>query len=183
MQFSIEVISRGEPTQAKNNRGGDYKKVEVVYKKDGKVEAKAFADFANKEIFPKLLALNAGDVRVVTSEKVNGFWNWVAIGDAGETGSERATTQSTASEPAIATLARKAGYAGTPTGRDYETGVERTARQKYIIAQSSIGAAVATLQTGKAAVDQDAVLKAADTYYQWVMKKGVDFSDMKDDTV
>jgi len=49
MQFNLTLIQASEVLGKKNNKGGTYDQMELVFKRDGKVEAKAFPEFANKD--------------------------------------------------------------------------------------------------------------------------------------
>lgn len=150
MQFVIEVVQRGEPVAAKNNRGGQYQKLDLVYKKDGKVEAKALADFANKDIWNDLLALKQGDIRSITTEKnESGFWQWLSITEAGSVVQEPSEkTGGTASRsPQVAPSGTgTTTKTGKVLGSNYETKEERARRQVLIVRQSCLSTAVGFAQ-------------------------------------
>jgi hypothetical protein len=173
MQFNIEVVEVTEEKNKKNSKGGVFNAANVVYRKDGKVEAKSFPDWANKNIYPSLLGLEKGKSYTVTTEKVNGFWQWLAVGD----GSEAPPAPSTSSESSYRAPAPAA--TGKVLGSNYETPAERALKQKYIIAQSSISAAISCFPAGEAS--PEAVLVVADKFYAYVFNKAQDVSDIQSD--
>lgn len=164
MQFNIEVVERSDPKEAKNNRGGVYNKIDVIYKKDGKVEAKSLADFANKEIWDDLLALQKGDVKTVTVEKnANGYWEWKSVGEA--SAEEQKPTQAASNTDAAA----KKGT-GKVLGSNYETPDERAKRQVMIVRQSSISNAIAFAELNKLTKSHiDDVIANAKTFEAYVL--------------
>lgn len=174
MQFQIEVIESNEVKNKKNARGGQFNAAEIAYKKDGKVEAKSFPDWANKEVYPSLLALKKGDIRVVTTEKVNGYWQWLSLGDPGTDGVSTQTgetSNTTSQEHGGNTQAAQSSArpVGRVIGNTYETPEEREIKQRAIIAQTSITSAISLFKQG--AADVPSVLEAADNFYNWALDK------------
>lgn len=158
MQFVIQVVEANEKKNQKNSRGGLFNTVEVVYKKDGKVEAKSFPDWANKEIYQSLLTLAKGDVRTVTTEKdSNGYWKWLSLTEGSQqVGPETADNPSASSSGSIGASAGRSGYSGSKSsGSTYETSEERARRQVMIVRQSSASTAVALVDTGSITLNGD----------------------------
>ena len=186
IQFNIEVLSVSPVSDETGKGGGKYKKLEVAYKRldrDGKVEGKPIFDFANKDIFKAVSALQVGDVKQITAEKNDGgYWQWTAIDEPG-------APKETADKPADASPARKSYPAkagvGKVTGSNYETAVERAARQILIVRQSSLSNAVAYFSgkepKGFGASYED-VIAVARHFEDYVYEKATDhFSDLEDD--
>ena len=158
MQIQIIATSvETKPTQ----KGTSYQLLEVTYKNltyQGKVESKKLMSFgANASAFKALANAQAGqlyDVTVVKNDK--GYNDWTAI--AASTG-----------ESSAAPAATKAGGAATSAGRStYETPEERAQRQVYIIRQSSISSAIATLAVGAKSLKPEDVLAVAKQYENYV---------------
>jgi len=74
-----------------------------------------------------------------------------------------------AQEPPLPSPAGKPQASSGFQGRDYESGDERKAKQRYIIKQSSLSAAVSVLTTGaKAPPKTEDVLSLADIFVDYV---------------
>ena len=139
MKFQIEVIQVIEETDKTNNRGGKYNAINLVYKKDGKVEPKSFPDWSNKEIYEALKALKQGDLKTITTEKVNGFWKWLKLESFQRKDDLEDVTEGTVTE-AVSNSSYKPGKV---IGSNYETKEERAARQILIVRQSCLSTSVA----------------------------------------
>ena len=142
MQLTITVVQRSEVLTGINKNGKPYNKIDVIYKKDGKVEAKTFAEFANQAIWEDLQKLNPDDVKLVTIGKDdNGFWQWFKFDevptDAG------VQPQPTQDGMVDSTPKPQAKGTGKVLGSNYETSEERARRQVLIVRQSSISNAAA----------------------------------------
>jgi len=197
MQFNIQVIQINEVTGKKNNRGGVYDQVEVVYKREGKVEAKAFPEFANKEIYPILLGLSKDGEYTVTTEKVGEFWKWLSVtaSNSGASGTvETSSTSPTVGSNDVSSGASAAKPTGRVIGSNYETAEERKLRrdfeaykQKVIVAQSSINYAIEFAKTAEpkgTSLTPDQIRQEAEAYYDWVFATATkDLSDIKSDEV
>lgn len=185
MNYQIEVVQNSGVVQKKNKRGGITPTVEIVYKKDGKVEARPFPDFANKAIWEQLLNLKAGDVTTVTAEKNDGgYWQWTTIGGASEVESGTAQTATQTASDGSPVPPRSQATTGKVLGSNYETPVERALRQRLIVAQSCLAQAVEYSKAiNPKGVPADFDFEGtAERFYQWVFKTAAsDFSDMKDD--
>jgi hypothetical protein len=160
MQFEIEVLSVGEPQTTKTARGG-YQSIEVAYKKDGKIEGKKIMSFVNPAVFKAVSTLKQGDLVTITAEKGEpnaagqAFWQWVNISAGGEPSA--GVSNSSPSVPS---------QASTKPVSNYETREERTAKQHYIVRQSSITAALALLGTKAKSVSD--VTKVASEFEAFV---------------
>jgi len=152
MQFEIKVINVGAPETTKTARGG-YQSIQVAYEKDGKIEGKKIMSFANPKVYKGVQELVAGDIATVTAEKGEpnasgqAYWQWTAISVGG----------------APASVGTSTG-ASTPTATakpvsNYETREERELKQRYIVRQSSITAAI-NLLGSKAKTPADVILVA-----------------------
>lgn len=167
MKLNLEIVKVEGPNDKRNTKGGVYKVLNVIYKKDGKVEAKTFADFANEKIWDTLLSLKEGQAITAVSEKVNGYWNWTDIMDG------TSTDQGAASEASASSGSPMQARTGKVLGSNYETPEERSARQRCIVAQSSISSAIEVLkaENPKGAIDRQQVCVIADMIYGYVMEK------------
>lgn len=179
MQVNIKVISV-ENTFVPTAKGG-YNKLEVAYKnlESNKVESKTIMSFGLTEYAYKALAdAKANDLFEVKSEKKPGkdgkeYWTWLSATQAAPGSMPEPTNK-----PTNAT--------GFPVKSSYETPEERAKKQVYIVKQSSISAAIATLSVGaKAPPSTDAVLEVAQKFVDYVFAqeqiKQVSLADMPDD--
>lgn len=148
-------------------KSGGYDKAEVAYKdQDGKVSGKNLVSFNAPEAFAVIKAAGNGDVLDVVAEKdAKGYWQWVKV-----------------SKVDAATAAQ---VTSTPTGKvanvtpksTYETPEERAQKQVYIIRQSSLTAAIATLKENEA-LNADDVITIAKQYEAYVFsEKAKGFAD------
>lgn len=136
---------------------GKYNVANVAYKgPDGKVEGKKLMSFANKEVYDIFKDAQAGDQFEVTSEKVNGFWNWTAVGALGKNTGAPTTALATRST--------------TAPRSNFETPEERAARQVYIVKQSSISSAIALLKDAKKTPSVGEVIETAQEFVDFVFE-------------
>ena len=165
MQVNIKVISV-ENTFVPTAKGG-YNKLEVAYKnlESNKVESKILMSFGLTAGAYKALAdAKANDTFSIVSEKKPGadgkeYWTWLSATQAAPGSMPEPTNK-----PANAT--------GFPVKSTYETPEERAKKQVYIVKQSSISAAIATLSVGaKAPPSTDAVLEVAQKFTDWVFSQ------------
>jgi len=155
--MQITVIDVGTPNTHAGAGGRSYQSIEVTYKStDGKVASKKLMSFSNPSIFNTAKAWTKGqEVNVITQKDDKGYWQWTGLDVTGE--STVADSKPTAST--------SAGGGTRVAGSNYETKEERAQRQVYIVRQSSISAAVATLTAGaKAPPSQDEILKLARSF-------------------
>lgn len=170
----VKVVSVNREDVPNKNGKGTYGKLTVAYRDDkGKLSEKSILSFTNPAVFKAFERAEAGAEINVKSEKVGDYWNWTAILTDGETSSPQ---QAPANNGATRV-----------TGSNYETKEERALKQRYIVKQSSLSAAVSILTVGaKTPPEVDAVIALADKFVDYVFEeKKVDLSigiqDINDD--
>lgn len=179
MQFQAELIDISAPAFTKTAKGG-YNTIEVAFKRDGKVEGKKLLDFSAPVAFKAIQTYKRGDLILVTSEKdKNDYWQWTAISGDGAAGSmELSQTQQGGNSTAKAT-------GGRVTGSNYETPEERKIKQRFIIRQSALTAALKSFELwGDKKFTQDQVKKVAEDYVSFVYQEPSAMEaivDMEDD--
>ena len=169
----VKVVSVNREDVPNKNGKGTYGKLTVAYRNDqGKLAEKPLLSFTNPAVFKAFESAQAGDEINVKSEKVGDYWNWTGLLAENETSS---------SPQAPANTATRA------TGSTYETKEERALKQRYIVKQSSISAAVAILTVGaKTAPSTKDVIALADEFVEYVFaddtkKLTADFAIDNDD--
>lgn len=175
MQISILSVTI-EHMPGKN---GGYDKAEVAYKgEDGKVSGKNLVSFNAPDAFNVIKEAKNGDVLDVTAEKdAKGYWQWTKVVKLDAT--QVAAQQASPAKSTPATASPK---------NTYETPEERAIKQMYIVRQSAINAAIATLNpASNTEFSVEDVLQVAKTYEQFVYRKADEekpsFSgDFKDDS-
>lgn len=152
----VKVVSVNREDVPNKNGKGTYGKLTVAYRNDqGKLAEKPLLSFTNPAVFKAFESAQAGDEINVKSEKVGDYWNWTGLLAEGE-----ATSQAPVATANNATRA---------TGSTYETKEERALKQRYIVKQSSISAAVAILTVGaKSAPTTKDVIALADEFVDYV---------------
>lgn len=124
----IEIVDIGSPTLV-NTGKKPYNVIEVAFKEDGKIGGKKLLSFQNEQIFLDIQKYKRGDFLAVQTEKDDkGFWQWVSI--SVENGGAAAGSKATEAKT------------GRVVGSTYETAEERKIKQRYIVRQSSITAAL-----------------------------------------
>jgi HJR/Mrr/RecB family endonuclease len=161
-----------EQMTAKN--GKTYEQAEVLYETDGKKQTKKLMSFSNPTVFKAIKDANRGSrFDIETVKDKNDYWQWVSF---------RAVDNDAVGE----LVAGKPTYESrsattTPTNRSFETKEERDARQRLIVRQSSLSAAVSILSPGaKTALNPEDVKALASDLTDWVFEK-VDLFDMPND--
>jgi len=174
MQVTILSVSI-EHMPGKN---GGYDKAEVAFKgDDGKVSGKNLVSFNAPEAFAVVKAASNGDILDVTTEKdAKGYWQWVKV--------VKVDAAQAAAQQAVASTTKTTSATTTPRNT-YETPEERVQKQIYIVRQSAINAAIATLASPDGIVVED-VLQLAREYEKFVYRKdevkSEGFTDFKDDS-
>jgi hypothetical protein len=158
--MNIQIIATSVET--KPTAKGSYQQLEVTYKNltyQGKVEAKKIMSFgANAAAFKTLSTAAPGSTWEVTVVKnAQGYNDWPSV----------VAASSEAVPAAVSTGALPKTQPGQ-TRSTYETPEERAQRQVYIIRQSSISSAVATLAVGSKTVKPEDVLSVAKQYENYV---------------
>lgn len=148
----IKIINVSQPEKVKT-----YFTMEVNYKDDqGRTQGKKLMSFTAPEVFNTLKTAAQGDTYEITTEKdKNGYWQWTSAVKA-----DGATTGGAKPQPASQVQSRGS----------YETAEERAARQRLIVRQSSLSAAVATLTVGSKSLNPEDVLVLAEKYNDWVFE-------------
>lgn len=167
--MQIEVLSVSQPAYTKTANGG-YNKIEVAYKgDDGKVTGKQLVSFgAGQSVYDYFTTkVKQGDKLEITTEKSGKYTNWTAVAPASAGQSTAAQEQKSTGETGSTGSGR-----GRVTGSNYETPEERARRQVYIVRQSSITAAIATLaRDGTKELDPAKVIEIAQVYEAYVFGK------------
>ncbi len=172
MQISILAVQSS--TQPTKTPGKTYQQLEVTYKNltFNKVESKKLMPFgAQKAAFDALGNAQAGSVFEVTVVKnAAGYNDWTSVTQAPPGNTGTINNNNTAAPSGKATGGNTVQVKST-----YETPEERAKKQVYIIRQSSISAAIASLTPGaKAALKPEDVLDLAEDYFTWVMQSPQD---------
>lgn len=171
----VKVVSVNREDVPNKNGKGTYGKLTVAYRNDqAKLAEKSLLSFTNPAVFKAFEHASVGAEINVKSEKVGDYWNWTGILAEGE--SSGSSTQSTTSTGSTATRV---------TGSNYETKEERAARQRYIVKQSSLSAAVSILNVGaKSPPNPKDVIALADEFVEYVfaddtkiLSNDIDFDD------
>ena len=154
----VKVVSVSREDVPNKNGKGTYGKLTVAYRDDkGKLSEKTILSFTNPAVFKEFERAEAGKEINVKSEKVGDYWNWTAILTGEEVSQSSAPTSNTTAS------------ATRVTGSNYETKEERALKQRYIVKQSSLSAAVAILTVGaKTPPEVDAVIALADKFVEYV---------------
>jgi hypothetical protein len=147
---------------------GSYQMADVAFKNltFGKVEAKKIMSFgATAAAFTTMSTAQQGDefdVEVVKNDKGYNDWTKVSKSDG--------TTEEKQPAPSF----QRGASTTQPARSTYETPEERAKKQVYIVRQSSISAAVATLSVGSKSVKSDDVIAMARQYESYVFGTGFD---------
>lgn len=151
---ALEIVT--VPTQK-----GSYQTIDLTYRNvtfENKVETKKIMSFNHKDVFNTLKSAQAGDVYTVSRAKNDkGFWDWTSIA---------------AGDAAPAAVAGSSGVTTTPAKSSFETADERAKKQVYIVRQSSISAAIATLKTDKKNPTVEEVINVAREFEAYVFETG-----------
>lgn len=176
MNFNISVLAVEQTT--KQGPKASYQQLEVSFKNltSGKVESKKLMSFGNGNAFASLANAKAGDIFTVESQKneKTGYWDWVSVTQAAPGAAVEQVANPT-----------KPGFTPAPKS-NYETPEERAKKQIYIVRQSSLSAAIATLTPGaKAPLEAEKVLELAKIYTDYVFEvakpAAVPLAEMTDD--
>jgi hypothetical protein len=169
-QMNITILSVQSTTQT-SKAGKPYQQLEVAFKNNtfGKVESKKLMPFgAQKASFDALANAAVGSVFEVTVVKNDaGYNDWTTCTQAAPGAVTGAGSINNATKPTAGTTMQ--------VKSTYETPEERAKKQVYIIRQSSISAAIASLSVGaKSALKPEDVLDLAEDYFTWVMQSPQD---------
>lgn len=175
------VISVSAETDVKKNGGGTYKGWELIYKSDGgdvRTIAKPVQGLRfNAGLKAILGELQPGDEFTLEQEKnAQGFFDVKTIVKGWSAGAP--------SLPSAPQQTKSAPASNAYQARDFESKEERTTRQRLIVRQSSLSAAVAILTVGSKTVDKEVVKALAEELTDFVFetKRGsAGIQDMEDD--
>jgi citrate synthase len=150
---------------------GSYQVADVAFKNltfGGKVEGKKVTSFGNNAAaFAQLSTAQPNDTfDVVVQKNDKGFNEWTSMSKAVVSQAQQAPAAQTATETKATTYGKST----------YETPEERAKKQVYIIRQSSLTNAVATLSVGSKAVSPDSVLALAEKYVSYVLGESTQVS-------
>jgi hypothetical protein len=175
----VEVINVEREEKPSSNGKGTYGSLTVAYKSNGKIAEKKLMSFVNPNVFKHFEKAQKGDQVEVTSVKneKTGYWDWTAIG-----------APSTASPGASSSPSSQATKV---VGSNYETKEERAVKQRYIVRQSSVSAAISALSIGaKGALKSGEIIELAKQFEEYVFSTSeakldlsVDLTDIEDDIV
>jgi hypothetical protein len=186
MQIQILAVNK---QQAMTSTGKPYDKLDIAYKNltfGGKVEGKLVMPFGTTAPAHKILSNAQGgqvyDINVVKNDKGYNDWTTATLSNGAPPQQEQTT-------PSYAPRQNQATGANAPRTSTYETPEERAKKQVYIVRQSSISAAVASLSVGsKSALKPSDVVAVAREYEAYVFDTAVKqddfgsgFDDMNDD--
>lgn len=174
MLIKIVAVSTEMKTNAK---GTSYKALTVDFRDDSnKLSSKTINVFgAQKRTGEILEEASPGQVYEVTAVKNNaGYWDWT---DARITTEQMGGgSQVSAAQPAAKSQVTGSSSSG---GRGFETPEERAKKQVYIVRQSSLANAVATLSVGvKTPPAPEDVIKVARLYEGYVFDTNVGAEDV-----
>lgn len=155
--MQIQIIATSVET--KPTQKGSYQQLEVTFKNltYNKTESKKVMSFgANANAFKALADAQPGSVwDVEVTKNAQGYNDWTSV---------KPSVAGQASEPT------NASKPSTTSARPaYETPEERAQRQVFIIRQSSLSAAVATLSVGAKGVKPSDVIALATEYTDFVL--------------
>ena len=159
--MQIEVIDVGGVNSHSAKNGRQYQSVEVTYKNEaGQAGNKKLMSFSHPDVFKIAQTWTKGDsVNIDSVKDDNGYWQWTKVLADGQAPSARPAKASSPSPAA--------------RGNSFPTQDERAQTQVYIIRQSSLTNANATLATTGKVVSQDEVVQLAKVYERFVFRKTV----------
>jgi len=160
-----------------NAKGTSYKSLTVDFRdENNKLSSKTINVFgAQKRTGEILEEATPGQVYEVTAVKNNaGYWDWT---DARITTEQLGSTSTVSA--AQASSKPQTNTSASSGGRGFETPEERAKKQVYIVRQSSLANAVATLSVGvKSPPSPEDVIKVARLYEGYVFDTNVGAEDV-----
>tara|TARA_R110002072_G_scaffold100698_6_gene221865 strand:- start:215 stop:766 length:552 start_codon:yes stop_codon:yes gene_type:complete len=162
--MQINIIDVGEASTHTAKNGRSYQSLEVTYKGDnGQTSSKKLMSFANPDVFKQASSWKKGDsINVNTQKDDAGYWQWIGILADGEAQPTPTPTNATPRVGGASTTTRV-------TGSNYPTSDERAKTQNYIIRQSSLSNAVATLAIEGSKATATDVITLAQMYEAYVL--------------
>lgn len=170
----IKVLNISPVETITKSDGKSYSKYDVSYKDldSGKITGKTLVSFNNPEVFAFFRKTKPEDTIEVESVKKDKYWEWVkaTVGTAKEV--------NTNAEPTTK------AYSPAVSRSTYETPEERKIKQRLIVRQATLNAAIEYLKLLDSKVEMlDDVTEVAEQLENWVYRENtVDkFSDLPDD--
>ena len=166
IDVEIEAVQKGKNT---------YHKAEILYDNNGNKQSFKVIDFASPAVYKTISKATKGDMFDVEVTKNDaGFNQWVSC----------VPTDGSGSDSTVATPSKLAGTgSGSTPARTstYETAEERATRQRLIVRQSSLTAALGILSPGsKGPLDVQVVKALAEELTDWVFEKADLFDEPND---
>ena len=157
--MQIELVANPNITVQPGQQGkGSWKKMEVLYRNEGKVQTKNLVSFKNPTVFKVFTEAKQGQVFEVESVKgepnAEGkqFWEWKSAHLVGQ-----------GETPVVDT-------AGTPAKPVTKMVVTEADRNRYIVRQSSLERALEYTLAQNTSAPLDLVLSYAGAFEQWVFR-------------
>lgn len=142
--------------------GKTWKQVDIAYKNDkGELKGKKVPSFSLKRGLDTLLSAKEGDPLDITVVKDGEYWNWTEVSAA-------------ASDDAPAKANGKSHSGFSTPSRDFETRLERAARQVLIVRQSCLSTAVNMFSVGKSVPDVKDIISIAKQLEGYVFESSSD---------
>lgn len=152
-----------------------YSKATVAYSFAGEARTQNIMSFVNPAVFKAVTdpAILGTEVDVTLTKNAAGYNEWAGIGEVGERPPKDVPASG---NPGTAPSATRV------TGSNYETPAERAQKQVYIVKQSSITAAIATLKDSTPNnFTQEDVIKTAQVYVDYVFDTDKSMAGLKSD--
>ena len=164
IDVEIEAVQKGKNT---------YHKAEILYDTNGNKQSFKVIDFASPAVYKTISKATKGDMFDVEVTKNDaGFNQWVSCVP---------TDGSGLSESTSANKSPSSGNAPAARASTYETADERATRQRLIVRQSSLTAALGILSPGsKGPLDVQVVKALAEELTDWVFEKADLFDEPND---
>lgn len=172
MDIEIEVLEIDGPNKSAKGR---WEELTVTYKdlKDESVRTKKLVSFGDQKPcfdFFSDDSINTGGICVVTLKKDGKFWNWVEVTSGSDESKTRASKTSNHTK----------GVTTKPSGGNWETPVERQARQLSICRQNALTNAVNACGEN---VSVEVILGLADKFFAYTSQDfNPDYKSIKEQT-
>ena len=156
--LSVDVTTRQGPKSS-------YQQAEVAYRDgEGKVGSKKVMSFDKSGVFEVISNAKQGETYDIGLTKGEKYWEWTSAKKAAAPANGQSGNASRGAETAAPSATNSRGF---------ETPEERAKKQIYIVRQSSLSAAVATLTVGrKSEVKPEEVIELAKQYEAFVFDTG-----------
>ena len=145
-----------------------YSKATVAYSYDGQARTQNIMSFTNPAVFAKVQEKVGQEVEVTVGKNDAGYNEWRAVEEVGTAAPVTAAGLSSLAPTRV-------------TGSNYETPVERAAKQVYIVKQSSISAAVSLAASNKEKATAAEIIATAQQFVDWVFDKDNSIESLQSD--